>query len=57
MGYLKLLTDFFVSSKKSFALSWMPSSCCVRVPAPLMPEVALVELPPINLQTYTQVRT
>ena len=53
----ELLTDFFVSSKKIFALSGMPSSCCVRVPAPLIPEVALVELPPINLETCTTVRT
>ena len=53
----ELLTDFFVSSKKIFALSGMPSSCCVRVPAPLIPEVALVELPPINLKTCTTVRT
>lgn len=54
---MKQLTDFFVSSKKSFAVSGMPSSCCVRVPAPLMPDVALVELPPMNLETCTTVRT
>ena len=43
-------TDFLVSSKKILALSWMPRSCWLWVPAPLMPDVALVELPPINLE-------
>lgn len=38
-------TDALVSSKKILALSWMPFSCCGCVPEPLMPEVALVELP------------
>lgn len=42
-------TDSLVSSKKSFALSGIPASCCVCVPAPLIPDVALVELPPMNL--------
>jgi hypothetical protein len=43
------LTDFLVSSKKILELSWMPRSCWLWVPAPLIPEVALVEFPPINL--------
>jgi hypothetical protein len=43
-------TDFLVSSKKIFALSGMPCSSCVCVPAPLMPDVALVELPPMKLR-------
>jgi hypothetical protein len=30
-------------------LSGMPASCWVCVPAPLMPEVALVEFPPMKL--------
>ena len=42
-------TDFLVSSKKILALSWMPRSCWLWVPAPLIPDVALVELPPMNL--------
>lgn len=28
----------------------MPRSCWLWVPAPLIPDVALVELPPINLE-------
>jgi hypothetical protein len=51
---IKTLTDFLVSSKKVFALSGMPSSCWVWVPAPLIPEVALVELPPMNLYFVVQ---
>ena len=43
-------TDFLVSSKKILALSGMPSSFWVAVPAPLIPEVAFVEFPPINLK-------
>jgi hypothetical protein len=43
------LTDFLVSSKKILAESGMPKSFWVFVPAPLMPDVAFVELPPINL--------
>ena len=46
-------TDFLVSSKKILALSGMPSSCCACVPAPLMPDVALVELPPMKLGQRT----
>jgi len=30
-------------------LSGIPFICCVCVPAPLIPEVALVELPPMKL--------
>lgn len=29
----------------------MPASCCVCVPAPLIPDVAFVELPPMNLES------
>jgi hypothetical protein len=39
-----------VSSKKIFVESGIPSACWLWVPAPLMPEVALVELPPMKLQ-------
>lgn len=42
-------TDFLVSSKKIFALSGIPSICCDIVPAPLIPDVAFVEFPPIKL--------
>jgi hypothetical protein len=44
-------TDFLVSSKKIFAESGILSSLWAFVPAPLIPEVALVELPPMKLQT------
>mmetsp|Transcript_3363 Transcript_3363/g.7903 ORF Transcript_3363/g.7903 Transcript_3363/m.7903 type:complete len:239 (+) Transcript_3363:1830-2546(+) len=37
-----------VSSSKTSGPSLTPLARCVRVPAPLMPEVALVEFPPIN---------
>ena len=45
----EMRTDFLVSSKKILALSWIPRSCWLWVPAPLIPDVALVELPPMNL--------
>ena len=37
---------FMVSAVKISALSGMPLACWVLVPAPLIPEVALVLLPP-----------
>ena len=51
-------TDFFVSSKKILAESVIPLSCCVWVPEPLIPDVALVELPPIKLKytSYSSIR-
>ena len=44
------LTDFLVSSKKILAESGTPASCWVCVPAPLIPDVAFVEFPPIKLK-------
>lgn len=35
-----------VSSRSASAVSWIPSSACASVPAPLIPEVALAEFPP-----------
>jgi len=46
-------TDRFVSSKNNLAESGMPSSRWAFVPAPLMPDVALVEFPPINLKSMS----
>merc|ERR1719350_672287 len=37
---------FIVSARKMSKLSVMPAVACAFVPAPLMPEVAFVELPP-----------
>ena len=42
-------TERLVSSKNCFALSGIPRSCCDCVPEPLIPEVALVEFPPMKL--------
>ena len=53
-GVAVQLTERFVSSKNSFALSTMPTSCCDWVPAPLIPDVAFVELPPMKLQRDKQ---
>lgn len=43
-------TDFLVSAKKISAVSGIPSWRWLLVPAPLIPEVALVELPPMKLE-------
>ena len=47
---MRIRTERLVSSKKIFEESAMPWSCWVCVPAPLMPDVAFVELPPMNLK-------
>lgn len=46
----RVVTDFLISSKKVCALSGMLAACCVCGPAQSMPDVAFVELPPMNLR-------
>lgn len=48
----RMHTDFFVSAKKVSAESGIFNERWELVPAPLIPDVALVELPPMKLDTY-----
>ena len=45
-GLIHWPADFVVSASKACGVSWMCCCCWALVPAPLMPLVAFVELPP-----------